>query len=479
MDKSNKKKPLVLLVDDEDNVLISYGFILRSAGIPDFATMGDPRAVIPFLSKNEVAVILLDLNMPFMSGQELLQRINREFPQIPVIVATATNEVDTAVQCMQSGARDYLVKPIEKNRLISCIKRVLEVRDLENEVSALKNSLLREGLKKDEAFSHFITCSQKMILVFKYIEAIADSPFPVLILGETGVGKELVARSIHLSSSGSRSLVVVNVSGLDDTLFTDTLFGHTRGAFTGASAFREGLITQAQGGTLFLDEIGDLSAPSQVKLLRLIQEKEYYPLGSDLAKKTDCRIVAATNKDIKRLLNSETFRKDLYYRFLAHQITISPLRDRQEDIPVLFEYFLKQAAKDLHKKIPAHPPELITLLRNYGFPGNVRELQALVYDALSRHESGVLSMTSFRTLIEAEEHGIRSETEMSSDIGLEDFLKGFPTLGQAEEFLISRAMQNTGGNQGIAASMLGISRQALNKRLQRKKQKSVRKNKSG
>jgi DNA-binding NtrC family response regulator len=471
MKKSEKINPPVLLVDDEDKVLISYGFMLRSAGITDIASLEDPRRVMPFLSKKEVSVIVLDLTMPFISGKELLERIRKDYPQIPVIVATATNEVDTAVECMLAGACDYLVKPIEKNRLISSIRKVLELRQLETEVSALKDSLLTRGLKKEEAFSHFITGSQAMISIFKYIEAIADSPFPVLILGETGVGKELIAKAIHLSSSASKNLVLVNVSGLDDTLFTDTLFGHTKGAFTGAGAFREGLITQAEGGTLFLDEIGDLSAPSQVKLLRLIQEKEYYPLGSDLAKKTDCRIIAATNRDIKDRVNSEVFRKDLYYRFLAHQITIPPLRDRREDIPILFDFFLNEAAKDLHKKIPTHPPELITLLKSYNFPGNVRELQALVYDAMSRYESGMLPMASFKTLIELEKGGSIPANEGEGDTGWTKFLDGFPTLDRAEEYLIDRALHQAEGNQGIAASMLGISRQALNKRLQRKKHK--------
>lgn len=469
MSPTASRQPLVLLVDDEDRILISYSLILKSAGINQIATLNDPRTVIPFLSGHEVAVIVLDLDMPYISGRELLAQIKSEFPSIPVIVATATNEVDTAVSCMMSGASDYLVKPIEKSRLTSSIQRMLEVRQLENEVSALKDSLLARGLKNEMAFAHFVTGSQVMMGIFKYIEAIADSPFPILILGETGVGKELIARSIHLSSQASKKLVLVNVSGLDDTLFTDTLFGHTRGAFTGAAASREGLITQAEGGTLFLDEIGDLSIPSQVKLLRLIQEKEYYPLGSDTPRKADCRIVAATNRDVKALVGAEKFRKDLYYRFLAHQVNIPPLRERKEDIPVLFNHFMQEAARDLHKKIPANPPELITLLKSHQFPGNARELQALVYNAMSRHESGVLSMSSFKELIDLEKNDDSAPNPDEDGSGLDNILKDFPTLKQAEEYLIARALEQAEGNQGIAASMLGISRQALNKRLQRKR----------
>ncbi|MBN1196377.1 MAG: sigma-54-dependent Fis family transcriptional regulator [Candidatus Aminicenantes bacterium] len=469
MPPSTTKQPLVLLVDDEDPILISYSFLLKSAGIQHIATLSDPRRVLPFLQEHDVAVVVLDIDMPYMSGRELLERIREELPSIPVIMATATNEVDTAVECLLLGAKDYLVKPVEKSRLISSVQRLLEVRHLENEVTALKESLLSRELTHPSAFSNFITVSPEMHSLFKYIEAIADSPFPVLILGETGVGKELIARAIHLCGSNTNELVVVNVSGLDDTLFTDTLFGHTRGAFTGASTSREGLINRAEGGTLFLDEIGDLGIPSQVKLLRLIQEKEYYPLGSDIPHRTDCRIVAATNRDIRTLVDNDKFRKDLYYRFLAHQIHVPPLRERKEDIPALFSHFVQEAARDLKKKIPSHPPELITLLKAHAFPGNVRELQALVYDAMSRYESGVLSMASFRTLIEKE--GGMGQIEVPEE-DLRDrmtSLDGFPTLKQAETYLILRALDQAGGNQGVAASLLGISRQALNKRLQRDK----------
>jgi len=465
--QTNSKEPPVLLVDDEDRILISYSYLLKSAGIQNIATLQDPRTVLPFLAQHEVAAIVMDLNMPFMSGTILLQRIVEEYPEIPVIVSTANNEIDTAVECIRAGAHDYVVKPVEKNRLVTSVQKMLERSQLQGQISALKDSLLTRGLKNEGAFSHCITASPAMLAIFKYIEAIAKSPFPVLILGETGVGKELVARSIHLASPDSKKLVVVNLSGLDDTLFTDTLFGHTKGAFTGAATSREGLITQAGGGTLFLDEIGDLSIPSQVKLLRLIQEKEYYPLGSDMSRKTDCRIVAATNKSVKSLVGSGKFRKDLYYRFLAHQISIPPLRERKKDIPVLFKHFLKKAARDLHKKVPSCPPELITLLKSHHFPGNVRELQALVYDAVTRHESGVLSMKSFQDLIQTEK---TESTEIQpADLNMGETGCGFPTLKQAEEHLIDRALEQSEGNQGIAASLLGISRQALNKRLQRKK----------
>jgi DNA-binding NtrC family response regulator len=475
MNDSESKTIPILLVDDEMQILISYSFMLKSAGIKDVVTLEDPRMVIPFIIEHKVSIIVLDLSMPFISGKDLLIDINRDFPEIPVIVVTATNEIETAVECMQKGALDYIVKPVERNRFISSIERALEIRNLKNEVSELKKSLLSDNLRNESAFSHIVTANKKMYVIFRYIEAIADSPFPVLIAGETGVGKELISKAIHLSSSRSKSFVAVNVSGLDDSMFTDSLFGHKKGAFTSAFSHREGLISQAEGGTLFLDEIGDLSSQSQVKLLRLIQEKEYYPLGSDLSEKTDCRIVVATNRDLKALVKEEKFRKDLYYRFMAHQINIPPLRERKEDIPVLLNYFLQEASDSLKKKVPTPPPELITLLSTYEFPGNIRELQALVYDAVSRHEGGILSMKSFKNLIDLEREDIDlNSVEDQKSIPIDRFLDNFPTLKRAEEYLIGRALKYANGNQGIAASMLGLTRQALNKRLIRKNKKKKR-----
>ena len=205
---------------------------------------------------------------------------------------------------------------------------------MQDQVSSLTRHLLTDGLSKPGAFAHLVTGSRKMLALFKYVEVVAASPFPALITGETGVGKELVARAIHLAGDPSRPFVAVNVAGLDDNMFSDTLFGHKKGAFTGAESNRDGLISQAQDGTLFLDEIGDLSPISQVKLLRLIQEKEYYPLGMDQAKKTNARIICSTNYDLKQRVEKGSFRNDLYFRLNTHVISVPPLRERKEDIPV-------------------------------------------------------------------------------------------------------------------------------------------------
>lgn len=463
----------VLLVDDEMQILISYSVMLKSAGLKDVATLEDSREVMPFLAKNKVPLIVLDLSMPFISGRELLTEIREEYPEIPVVIATASNDIETAIECMQKGAENYLVKPVEKSHFISSVKRILEVRNLKNEVSTLKHYLLSDDLRSPDSFSDIITINKNMLGIFKYIEAIARSPFPVLITGETGVGKELISRSIHLSNPESKNFVAVNVAGLDDSMFSDTLFGHKKGAFTGAESSRDGLISQAEEGTLFLDEIGDLNMQSQVKLLRLIQEKEYYQLGSDLPQKTNTRVIVTANRDLKESVNEGKFRKDLYFRLSAHQIGIPPLRERKEDILPLTEFFIEEAAESMNKKTPSFPPELIVLLSTYSFPGNIRELQAFIYDAVSRHDSGILSMESFKDIIEKERGHLDIDeiNDTQKDEKVSGFLKGIPTLKEAEKFLIEIALNEAKGNQGIAASILGISRQALNKRLVRDKAK--------
>jgi transcriptional regulator with PAS, ATPase and Fis domain len=279
------------------------------------------------------------------------------------------------------------------------------------------------------------------------------------------VGKELIARAVHEVSGLRGSFVPVNVAGLDDTMFTDTLFGHRKGAFTGADKPREGMIAQASGGTLFLDEIGDLKEISQVKLLRLLQEREYYAMGSDVSKKSNARILAATNRSLREMVAKGDFRKDLYYRLCTHHVEIPPLRERKEDIPVLLDYFLGKAAVSLNKKKPVLPPQAIPLLANYAFPGNVREIEAMVHDAVVRHRSGVLSLDSFRHSMK---DGQALEPRHSADMTQGNcMLSSLPTLKEVETFLVREALRRSDGNQSIAASLLGITRTALNKRLKR------------
>jgi DNA-binding NtrC family response regulator len=457
----------VLMVDDEVQTLNSFEMVLRSANVNHLIRCQDSREVIPVLSRQEIEVMLLDLSMPHMTGQELLSIVANDFPEIPVIIITGSNDVDTAVRCMKSGAFDYMVKPVEKSRLISGVKRAIEIRELQRENKWLKAHVLSDRLEHPEIFSEIITNSQAMKSIFQYIEAISPSPQPVLITGETGVGKELVARAIHRLSHRTGPFVPVNVAGLDDNVFADSLFGHRKGAFTGADQMRSGMVEQASGGTLFLDEIGDLSPASQVKLLRLSQDGEFFPLGSDVAKRSDARVLVATNQDLEFLQSSGRFRKDLYYRLCAHHIHLPPLRERREDLPLLIDYFLETASQTLGKKKPTPPTELFTLLSTYHFPGNVRELQSMILDAVSSHQSGKLSLEVFKSYIRQKHPAfdVDSKPLPPGEDLLISFSDQLPTLKKAEQSLISEALKRAKGNQAIAAQMLGITRQALNKRL--------------
>jgi len=465
MTSPSTSSPAVLLVDDDPNFLLSSSVTLRAEGIRTVRTLEDSRETLSLLEKTDVAAVVLDLTMPHLSGTELLPRIRKEYPGIPVIVLTGRDEVEPAVTSMKAGAFDYLVKPVEPARLVGVIRHALKMRELQDEVSSLRDRLLSSRLEHEEAFSGIVTRSQKMIAIFRYLEAVGRSTNPLLIMGETGSGKELIAEAVHAVSGRRGRFIAVNTSGLEDNVFSDTLFGHRKGAFTGADQPREGLIAQAAGGTLFLDEIGDMTDASQVKLLRLLEEHLYYPLGSDTPRKSEARVVCATHHNLKERSATGTFRKDLYYRLSTHQVTVPPLRERKEDLPLLVDHLLGEAAASLGKKKPTPPRELDLLLSNYPFHGNIRELKSMIYEAVLRHSRGVLSLEHFRNAVG--EH-IR-DTDWAVEEPSVPFPLGdrMPTLKEAEEFLVEEALRRSGNNQGIAASFLGITRQALNKRLSR------------
>jgi len=470
IDQVSKTLP-VLLIDDEPQVLRSMELLLRSSGIQQVLSVDDSRKVMALLADQPVDAILLDLAMPHITGNELLETIHTEYPDIPVIIITATNDLDTAVQCIRKGAFDYLVKPVDEDQLISSVKRAMEMSALRNEVLTLRESIFERDVRNKEAFNDIITNDATMLAIFRYLVAIAVSKQPVLITGETGTGKELIASAIHELSGRSGKFVAIDSAGLDDTLFTDTLFGHKKGAYTNAIHDREGLVARATAGTLFLDEIGDLSPASQIKLLRLFQENTYYPVGSDKPEHSDVRFVVATHRNLQELVADGTFRKDLYYRLRAHRVDLPPLRDRQIDIRLLTSHYLREAAAALDKEVPGIPRELEKLLKNYHWPGNVRELKSVLFDAVARHEKGTLSLKPFRDLINAGDAPTNATAHGKNDAtSLEDlFPERLPTIKEAENFLIEEALRRADGNQGTAAAMLGMTRQALNKRLVRRK----------
>jgi DNA-binding NtrC family response regulator len=451
----------ILIVDDETNALESFEITLNSARLDHLILCSDSKKVLPLLEQQKIELILLDLTMPHISGVELLPLIIQEHPDVPVIIITGNIEIETAVKCMQMGAFDYMVKPVEGKRLVSGVQRGIERNRLQRENVTLRQQLLDGHLTFPESFAGIITGSASMLSIFKYIEVIAGSPEPVLLTGETGVGKELIARAIHQAGGRQGPFVPVNAAGVDDTIFSDTLFGHKKGAFTDAYHERRGLIEQAAQGTLFLDEIGDLSLPSQVKLLRLLQEHEYFSIGSDIAQQTDTHIIAATNRELEKLMEVGSFRKDLYYRLTIHHIHVPPLCRRKEDLAPLVSFFLEEAAQSLGKKKPTPPNELYPLLANYSFPGNIRELRSMVFNAVSSHSSGILSLESFKGAI-----GFKRKKLSQAGVPLSlKFPQPLPTVKEVEISLIREAMKLAEGNQSIAARMIGITRQTLNRKL--------------
>ncbi|HEY3307307.1 MAG TPA: sigma-54 dependent transcriptional regulator [Desulfuromonadaceae bacterium] len=470
MTKSNSPAT-ILLIDDDEAVLTSFVCFFEDCGYNVLQAQNGREGLAVIKSKRP-DLVFTDLLMPEMGGLELIASMKELCPEIPVVVISGIGVVGDAIKAVKMGAWDYITKPVYSLSELEIIaRRALEAVELRREVSALSNNILSGQLNHQGAFSSIITQDEGMRRIFQYSEAIAPTNQPVLVTGQTGTGKELIARALHDVSGRKGSFIAVNVGGVDDMVFSDTLFGHVKGAFTGADRARDGMIAQAAGGTLFLDEIGDMSDASQIKLLRLLQEQEYFQLGSDRPLKTTARIIAATNRDLRSMVTEGTFRQDLFYRLCTHQIQLPSLAQRKADIPLLLKHFIDEAAAALGKIAPVPSPELYNYLPAYAFPGNIRELKAMVFDSVARHSRGVLSKESFLEAMgnqcPASSLPTRSASAVTDFFGhWEDRL---PTLKEAEEALIQKALELAHGNQGAAARYLGITRQGLNKIINRKK----------
>lgn len=460
----------VLMVDDEESWLFGFETSLNAAGIDNILTCGNGGEALEILAGRNIGVMLLDLIMPSLGGEDILASVTRDYPEIPVIVISGMNELDIAVKCIKMGAYDYLVKTTGEDELVAAVKRAVELRELRNEYAMLKTRFLRDELENPGAFEGIVTKNRQMVKIFQYVEAVAGSDSPVLITGETGVGKELIAKAVHKLSGRRGPFMAVNVAGLDDNVFSDTLFGHLKGAFTDANRRREGFVSKASGGTLFLDEIGDLSRDSQVKLLRLLQENEYFPLGSDIPLGSDARVVAATQMDLAACAKSGRFRKDLYYRLNTHHVHIPPLRDRLDDLPFLTDHFLDEASLKLGKPKPPVPERLLPLLETCRFQGNVRELRSMVFDGMASCKSGRLPLEPFKKeVLKNRTDDFRPvETGAHENGTVFSGFKNLPTLKQVSKELVAEAMIRAKGNRTAAAEILGVTRQALSWRLKNK-----------
>ncbi len=455
-----KENAGILIVDDEQPTLLASSLVLRAGGLGLVTTCDDPREALRLVQVQEFALALVDRSMPGMSGEELLDQIRLERPELSVIILTAFNDAETALRCMRAGAHDYLVKPVDKERLLTTVRRALEACALRRENARLKDQLLGRTEVADPAFDAILTRDEGLRAVFHYAKAIAASTEPVLITGETGTGKDLMARALHTLSGRTGAYVALNVAGLDEQLFSDVLFGHAKGAFTSALAAREGLLHKARGGTIFLDEIGDVALALQSKLLRVIESGEYYAAGSDELLRTDARVVVATNRDVGELCQSGRMRRDLFYRLDVHHIHLPPLRERGDDVLLLAQAFVAAAAAALKRSVPHGSAAGNAILMSYGWPGNIRELKAVMTDAVSRTVGDELSAEWLRQKLQQER-----PPDAGSASGASPVPVALPTIREATETLVRQAMQQAGGNQRLAAQILGISQPALSKRL--------------
>jgi len=443
----------ILVVDDDVGLLLSIKAALVSSGMPEPALVSDSRKVVEIVRKNRFHLVMLDLIMPHKGGMELLKEIKEEFPSLECIIVTAIDDVSSAVQAMKYGAYDYLVKPINSEKLLITITRALERFDLKNKLALYERNQRFSDLKNPEKFEHMIAESPDMAMVFHQVEVAAPTDYNLVITGESGTGKEMLARIIHNLSTRSReSFVAVNMASFSKSLFEDHFFGHTKGAYTGALSDKKGFFEAAQGGTLFLDEVTELDPSLQGKLLRVIQERELYRLGSTVARNIDVRIISATNKDIQEEIGKGCFREDLFYRLNMFHITIPPLRDRKEDIIPLARHFLRIHSARNNKKITSLDPAFAQCLLDYSFQGNVRELENVIAKAVLLETEEALTVSSLQDSI--------VESCLPQTVK-QDFL----TLDALEKRHIYRALDQTGGNRTKAAKILGIGLRTLQRKL--------------
>ena len=452
----------IMIVDDDISHLEYASRVIEKNFTQETLKVQDSREVIEALEKGDFCLVLLDINMPHLNGLELLTDINYRFPEIPVVVVTSAEDSDTVVSAMRQGAFDYVAKSSGKNRLTAAVTKAMKHYFTMKELGRLKQEVL-EPTDFEETVDKFITVSPRMTRIFGYIKNIAPTPNPVLITGETGTGKELIAELIYSMSGFAGELIKVNVAGLDDNVFADTLFGHVKGAFTGAEGRREGLVKAAENGILFLDEIGDLEHGSQVKLLRLLQDSSYYALGQDKVQHVDVKIIAATNRDLKSMSEKGEFRKDLYYRLMFHTVEIPPLRERKEDIFSLVNHILEKISEEYDIQKPLITSSALAYLKGYDFPGNVRELEGILYDLVAESRPELIDEKLVADYFARKGLSVPNSHSLNEDSNRIDIsYKGeFPTIKEINDHMIKLALEETEGNISKAASILGINRQTI------------------
>jgi DNA-binding NtrC family response regulator len=450
-------RPAVLVVDDDDTL---RDLLLEVLGGWGYQTAVAPTAeeALDLLQNQLFEVGIVDIHMPEMNGIELLRRIKRHDPSIEVLMMTGDPTVSTAVEALKLGAYDYLTKPLIMEELRHLLDHILERRFLRQEVSTLR-SRLGEQLRMSE----LVGVSPRMAEVKDVMVKVAATDSPVLITGESGTGKELVAAGIHrLSPRSSGPFITVNCGAVPADLLESEFFGHVRGAFSGAVADTLGLFRSAHGGTIFLDEVAELPPALQVKLLRVLQEREVRPVGSSRSYTVDIRVIAATNRDLEGAVKDGTLRQDLFYRLNVVRVAMPPLRERKSDIPALVTAFLRQFNQRFNREVKGIAPEAMAALTAYGFPGNVRELENLIERAYALGARDEVTLADLPALDRRPEPGSGPVVMAGAPVSAPE---GVPTLAQAERELILRALDVHRNDRAQAARALGLSSRTLYRRL--------------
>ncbi len=441
-------KKRILVVEDEEKLRRVLELQLMSAGFEvDKAASAEEGLKLV----DRAAMVLTDLKLPHMDGQEFLALIRRQNAQVPVVMMTAYGSVETAVEAMKAGATDFLLKPFSLEHLMQVVHKALEVRALRDE-----NRQLKEELGRRYEFDNIIGRSAAMQEIFAAIERVGPTRATVLLTGESGVGKDLIARAIHFHSPRKdRPLVKINCSAIPENLMESELFGYEKGAFTGAQTTKPGKFEQADTGTVFLDEIGDVPTAIQVKLLRVLQEREFERLGSNVTRHIDIRLIAATNQDLRAALEQGTFREDLYYRLNVVPLNIPPLRERKVDIPTLANHFVSKLAPETGCRVESITEAAMEKLVAYHWPGNVRELENVIERSL---------VMATETQLDASDIKLESAPRPRG-VGDSHFLPEGLSLDQYEQDIIKEALRRADGNKSQAARLLGLTRNALRYRL--------------
>lgn len=445
----------ILIVDDEKNMRWILQKNLKEEGLA-ILEAGDGEEALRLFFDEDPDLVVLDYRMPILDGMEVLKRMKSVNEEVPVIMITAHGNMDAAIEAMKLGATDYISKPFDMDELKITVKKALKIDQLTKEIEYLRTQVA-------EQFDHrIIGNSRRMKEVFETIDKVADTLATVLIIGESGTGKELIANAIHSKSSRhDRPYVKVNCGAIPDNLLESELFGYEKGAFTGAQARKMGRFDRAQGGTLFLDEIGELTLPLQVKLLRVLQEREFERVGGTEVIKADVRIVAATNRDLEKMVEEGKFREDLLYRLKVIPIHLPPLRERKEDIDLLVQFFIEKYAREMNKGRVTMESDALEILKKYDFPGNIRELENIMERTIIMLNGSVITVAMLPKEVIRGAYCSRKDIFVLPEEGI--------SLEQVEESFVRQALEIANGNQTQAAKLLGISRHALIYRMEKYK----------